>query len=98
LLALYQDVLGRELDDLGAAAWGLMLAQGASRTDIALLVLESAEGEAQLVQGVYNQYLRRAAEAAGLQYFVAALQSPGWTETQLLTDILASDEYFALAG
>jgi uncharacterized secreted protein with C-terminal beta-propeller domain len=93
LQALYHDVLHRDLDPTGAAAWGQALAHGRTRNEVALAVLQSAEARTNTVQRWYHDYLGRAADDSGLQVFVGALQR-GFAGPDVVVSMLASDEYF----
>jgi uncharacterized secreted protein with C-terminal beta-propeller domain len=92
LHALYENVLHRDIDATGRAAWGQALAADESRYDVALAVLDSVEAETQRVQGWYSQLLHRSADNFGVQTFVGALQH-GAASQEVLLDILVSGEY-----
>src|SRR5205823_11690330 len=96
LRALYEDVLHRGIDAMGARIWDQVLALGVPRTAVALAVLHSAEAQTNTVRGLYAQYLHRDAEAAGLNDFITGLQH-GRQQEEVLVDIVGSDEYFARA-
>jgi hypothetical protein len=94
LAALYQDVLGRALDPAGQAAFGAVLAQGAPRDAVALLVLQSPESRLVQAQGLYRSLLGRAAnlvEQAALAGFLLL----GGSEEQAIASIVSSPEYAA---
>jgi uncharacterized secreted protein with C-terminal beta-propeller domain len=94
LKALYQQDLHRDLDAVGAQAWGQALAGGTSRAEVAAQVAHSIEAETLAVQGLYDTYLHRPADAAGQAAFVEAMQageSPDWVRGLILT----SPEYMA---
>ena len=73
---------------------GAALASGVPRTTVASCILASTEAERDLVSAWYTQFLRRPADAGGLNAFVQALQH-GATDEQVLVAIVSSDEYFA---
>jgi hypothetical protein len=73
LSVLYEDVLGRQVDRAGLAAWLPVLVVW-PRNVIAHMVIDSPEAEQRLVQGYYQQILGHAADSAGLSGFVASLQ------------------------
>src|SRR5262249_4498974 len=79
LTALYSDALGRAVDPTALSGFGLALAAGFSRSQLALAVLTSPEYKTDLIQSYYQKYLRRPADQAGLTTFVALLgsQPPG---------------------
>jgi hypothetical protein len=100
LSALYGDVLGRGVDPAAAAFLGGMPVQGeflASvfapdfRYGVALSVLTSPEASQDEVEGWYQAYLHRSADAAGLAFWVSALQR-GTPLGQVLANIAGSDE------
>jgi hypothetical protein len=76
LAALYQDALGRAIDPSGQATFAQFLANGASRTQIAAFLLRSTEYLQDVVQTFYQTFLHRAADTAGLNADVSALQNP----------------------
>ena len=75
LTAVYQDVLGRDVDPSGGAAWTMQLAQGISRQAVATSIQSSPEGTTRLVEEFYPQYLGRPADPIGLQSFVSNLSA-----------------------
>jgi hypothetical protein len=93
LRALYQEVLGREIDASGAATFGALLARGATRELVATSLLASAESRQRLVQDLYQQLLRRPGDAGGLSNSVSFLQRGG-REEQVIAGMLSSEEYF----
>ena len=92
LNSLYQDVLGRPIDLAGETAFTLLLATGASRGSVALVVLTSLERASNLVQGYYRDFLRRDADTGGLTFFVTALTA-GARQEQVISIIVGSAEY-----
>jgi autotransporter-associated beta strand protein len=94
LAALYQDVLGRRIDPTGQADLTFLLANNTSRSDVAAIVLNSPEGEQNLVRNFYQRFLRRGADATGLNNFVRELQS-GTSDQQIMAQVLGSDEFFS---
>lgn len=94
LTRLYQDVLGRPLDEAGRTWFGNLLAGGTSRTDVALLVVGSDEARIRGIHAMYRDLLGRDADSGGLSYWLNVLRS-GQGDEPMLRTILASDEYFA---
>jgi glucose/arabinose dehydrogenase len=92
LQALYIDVLARPLDQGGASAFGAELNAGVSPAIVAGQLLSSREGDQHLVQGYYQRYLRRPADAVSLNLWTNQLIA-GESEEQVLLAILASNEY-----
>jgi len=94
LNGLYQDVLGRPLDSAAEAVFTQALANGQSRTDVALAVLGSSEGRQGLVAALYTRLLHRAASPADLQ-LGAGLLANGATDEDLTAELVGSQEYGA---
>jgi hypothetical protein len=94
--ALYQDVLQRP-EDAGAQNFVQALSQGVSPGTVAAAILGSAEADTLLVQGLYQTYLHRPADTAGLQSHVNALLQ-GQTYEQQFASFVASGEYQQLTG
>lgn len=87
LRSLYQDVLGRDLDPSGQQTFSQALDQNVSRTQVAFAVLSSPEAKARSINLLYERFLERPADLAGL----ASFQSVP-TEAAIAR-ILASEEY-----
>jgi hypothetical protein len=90
--ALYQDALGRAVDSAGLAAWGPVLADGASPAQVAADLFASPEFLEDLVQGLYSSLLHRTADPAALSGWIAALQQ-GMGEDQVIAGLVDSQEY-----
>ena len=93
LAALFQDALNRPIDAEAKAAFGQVLAAGASRTQIAAIVFASHEYHADVVDAADLELLHRDADAAGLSFWTGQLDA-GLTTEQLIASLAASDEYF----
>jgi hypothetical protein len=93
---LYQDILQRP-EDAGAQGFVQALSQGVSPATVAAAILGSAEADTLLVQGLYQTYLHRPADAAGLQNHLNALLQ-GQTYEQLVASFVSSGEYQQLTG
>ncbi|HWB12490.1 MAG TPA: DUF4214 domain-containing protein, partial [Pirellulales bacterium] len=101
---LYRELLGREPEPQGQAFWVAdyaQLAAGngavAAQHQLVLRFLDSPEYWQHLVAGMYHDFLRRAPDSQGLQFWTAVLAS-GADEENVLAGIVGSDEYFADAG
>jgi hypothetical protein len=94
LNALYQDILGREVDPAGLVSLTAALEGGTTRTQVATLVLGSEEARTRALQGLYQQFLHREAGPTRLAELVKALQG-GTRWEEIIATILGSDEYFA---
>jgi uncharacterized repeat protein (TIGR02543 family) len=91
--ALYQDLLGRAPTSAEQAQFGTAFANGATRAQIALQVLRSAEYRTRLIRGWFQAYLDRAPTDAELAAYLARFAA-GETDEQLQASILGSQEYF----
>jgi hypothetical protein len=94
--AVYQLLLHRAPDP-GAAAWVNALNQGISRASVVLAIESSTEYRGLVVQSLFQRFLHRAADPAGLQAFVNFLGTGGTVE-QVEVILLSSPEYFQLHG
>lgn len=90
--ALYNDLLGRQPDAGGLAAWQQALQQGATRIDVVVGLLFSTELFTTQVESYYEAFLNRPAETAGLTIWVGLLQQRILDTTQVGATILASAE------
>jgi len=97
LVGLYHDLLNRDPDATGLAAWTTLMTQGTARSQIVAGFEGSLEYRTDQVQNLYTTLLGRPADASGLNDFVSRLGS-GQTIGQVETAILGSDEYFKHAG
>ena len=97
LSGLYNDVLGRALDDGARAFWLPQLADPANLANVARGVVTSAESSARVVGQWYGNYLHRAGAAAGVQFYVDQLITGRASFTDVAVALLASDEYFRRA-
>src|ERR1041385_6332023 len=68
IASAYQGLLGRPADAFGFACWSQQLDGGASRTDVISGITASDEYHRREVVQVYQTYLNRNPEAAGLAY------------------------------
>jgi len=89
--AVYNDILGRDVDP-GAQTWVDALNNGASRQDIAQMILTSPEGAQNLVNLAYLSVLQRDSDPLS-QPFANMIVNGGRFET-VLAALLASPEYF----
>jgi hypothetical protein len=92
LEALYQDILGQSPNPQDKTTFNLLLAGGFTRTAVAAWLVNSVEAQVILVQGFYQQFLRRPADAQGLTLFVIQLQQGGHDE-DVIAALVNSDEY-----
>ncbi len=90
--ALYKDVLGRNADAAGAAAWGGALAAGVSRATVAYDFLTSQEASQDEVTSDYEEALGRAPDPAGLAAWTSAVDTMRVTSPQVVDDLVDSPE------
>ena len=95
--AIYHDILGRSAAASELAAATNALSLGATRSQLALTLLDSTEYRAHVVGTEYETYLHRAPMPSETNTFVTFLGSSGRDET-LIAQILGSPEYFASRG
>jgi uncharacterized repeat protein (TIGR01451 family) len=106
---LYRELLGREPEPAGDSFWVTMLEQNNNsrgRANIVAGFLNSPEYKAHYVTSVYQIFLGRAPDAAGLAFWTAKLGNPGTPgqdtgsadEKSILAALLGSDEFFSKAG
>ena len=93
LEAMYQDVLRRPIDSGALASDQLYLAQGGSRSLLALSVTTSVEASQLFVEDAYETYLGRQADPGGLAYYTQSLQT-GSTYEQVIAALVGSPEFF----
>jgi hypothetical protein len=93
LEAMYQDVLLRPIDPGALANDQLYLAQGGSRSLLALSVTTSVEASQLLVEDAYVTYLGRQADPGGLAFYTQALQTAS-TYEQVIAAMMGSAEFF----
>jgi len=95
LSRLYNEVLGRSVDDAGQAIFGQAAASGqAGRQDVAQVVLNSPEAQRVQVGNIYREVLGRPADTLGMNIWTGVLQA-GATDADVLAGILGSPEFFA---
>ena len=99
LFAVYTNLFDRRIDSGGLAYWSAVLSQGVSRQLVVHQLATSAEGFTMVVNALYEEYLGRQADPAGLANGIKILSTepppPNFTPQQLLKDLLlGSPEYF----
>jgi uncharacterized protein (TIGR03118 family) len=94
---VYQDLLNRQADPAGLAAWTGALDGGMTRAQVVAGIESSTEFLTAEVQKAYQQFLHRPADAAGLTAWVNFLQQ-GHTVEQMEAGIIGSPEYLQSRG
>jgi hypothetical protein len=98
LSGLYADVLGRQPDAPGLAAWQQAAQGGLSRQALAEGFLQSPEKQLQFVDRSYTDFLGRAGEPSGVAAWMTALQGRQLSPDQVAQAFLASDEFYDRTG
>jgi uncharacterized protein (TIGR03118 family) len=93
LAKIFPALLNRPLDGFGNGFFSNMLAQGASRAQVALAIEGTTEYHSLEVQNLFQTYLHRAPDLGGLTAFTATLDAGG-TITQVREALTSSAEYF----
>ncbi len=97
LTALFQDLLDRSPSAAEVAAAAAQLGGGSTAAQLADEFLTGPEYRSDLVNGWYQAYLGRPADAEADNYFVGLLAG-GATDEAVQADILGSAEFFSDAG
>ncbi|HET6882273.1 MAG TPA: SdrD B-like domain-containing protein [Pirellulales bacterium] len=95
--ALYHDLLRRPASSSELTFWENALSQGQSRLDVAKTFVDGQEVTAQIVDSFYPVFLHRAADST-TQGMVTDIQNGTMSVESAAVSVLASDEFFALAG
>jgi hypothetical protein len=106
--AAYLDLFGQAADNstvvagTSLAAWAAQLDAGqldagASRAAFAAAIVHSADYYASIIRPIYEHYLGREPDAAGLNYWVSQMQA-GLTDERLEAGFIGSAEFYAHAG
>jgi hypothetical protein len=90
---LFEYTVGRHIDAASKQTYTQMLTSGATRTAVARQVLARVDALQFRVNGFYQQFLRRAADTAGLNANVTALQQ-GATVQRIIANLVSSAEYY----
>ncbi|MGH7140150.1 MAG: DUF4214 domain-containing protein, partial [Pirellulales bacterium] len=98
---MYRDIYDRQADPTGREDWVGLLASGVPRATVAYEMIEVATSEEfqyHTANSLYQQYLHRAPEAGGEQFWMAYLYSGGGTIEEMAEALLGSNEYFQTRG
>ena len=96
-MALYEDLLGRDVDHAGLAHWVAELNGGRAHASVAASIAFSGEATKKFISDTYESILHRSADDAGLAYWASR---PGGIlhANRILEALYASDEYDVDAG
>jgi type III secretory pathway component EscR len=94
---LYNDLLGRPIDEGGLASFTDLLNRGGSRQQVALFILGSSEYRSNQIQSFFRTFLERQAGDSEINFFLALWQQ-GARREQIIAQIIGSPEYCELAG
>lgn len=95
--AAYLTLLDRTVDSSGLRFWNARLAQGASRTSVALHLVNTDESRRKLVNSAYQKLLGRRPSSSELRGASRLLQA-GLTVDDLRVGLLGSVEFWRTAG
>ncbi len=93
ITAIFEDVLKRAPDAPALAFYEQELAMGVTHVQLAGQILNSIEAETRSINNLFERYLDRPADPAGLQAFLFNLSQGYGTENNTET-ILDTDEYY----
>ncbi len=91
--AVYNELLGRDPDPAGGAAWVNLLNGGASTESVVTGVLLSAESATLTTDDFFADFLSRQPDTVGQSYYVNALMS-GVSNEYLIMFIVSSQEFY----
>jgi hypothetical protein len=97
LNGLYRDLLGRSVDPVAATLWDVALQTNLSRASLVSFIQASPEAGMDRVEGYYQTYLHRVADAGGLMAFTTAMRL-GAPDEGVVAALASSDEYYARLG
>lgn len=95
--ALYEVLLGRQVDPVGLAYWTGLLDKGVTRLTVVMQIENTQEFRIQTIREIYVTYLNRQPDQAGLAFWLGFVNSGAILE-QVQVGILASEEYFQTQG
>jgi hypothetical protein len=93
--ALYHELLQRDAEDTGLAAWSGAIDAGTTRADVVRQIEDSAEYRTRLVQTAYQTLLQRDVDPSGLSFWTGRLAAGAGADAVRI-GIFGSDEYFQL--
>jgi cyclophilin family peptidyl-prolyl cis-trans isomerase len=97
VIQLYHDLLGRNAEPQALQYWPSVIANGQPRSAIVLDIEGSQEYHNDVVNGLLELYLHRAADAPSLAAGSTFL-AVGGTSEQLSADLIGSPEYYQTRG
>ncbi|HQU45447.1 MAG: hypothetical protein B7Z73_00935, partial [Planctomycetia bacterium 21-64-5] len=95
--AIYQALLSRAPTAQELQSWSGQLDGGLDREVFVNAIDHSDEYFATIIEPAYEQYLGRAADAAGIDYWTSLMRQ-GLTDQQLEADFIGSEEFYDKAG
>jgi subtilisin family serine protease len=94
---VYADLFGRQPDSSGLTSWAGSLRQGTAYGAVANSITYSREFRSGLINGSYQRYLGRSADAAGLNGWLTEMDR-GMHIEGMQAGFIASPEFYAQAG
>jgi hypothetical protein len=92
LEAVYQDLLGRPIDDAARAQFNSLLIFSGTRAQVVSIITGSREYRGRLVSGYFSQFLDRDPAADELTWWIDSIQRGARFE-DVIESIVGSDEY-----
>lgn len=96
--ALYQDLLGRQVDASGLGTWTNKLLTGTSQSELVTSLTSSEEYRRLRITQAYQQVLGRAPEAAGMTSWLNRIAAGQATVDDVRVQFYASEEYYLRSG
>jgi cyclophilin family peptidyl-prolyl cis-trans isomerase len=97
VIQLYHDLLGRDAEPQALQYWPALIAGGQPRSVIVLDIEGSQEYRNDVINGLFELYLHRAADSAALTAGSAFLAAGGTVE-KFSVDLVGSQEYYQTRG
>ncbi|HEV3344959.1 MAG TPA: DUF4214 domain-containing protein, partial [Pirellulales bacterium] len=91
--ALYQTILGHAPDAAGLAFWGQQLSAGVSHTSVVQGIWNAAEHRKEEVDEFYREFLNRAADSQGEQFWITAFDNWGTEQLEVVGFLTSTPEY-----
>ncbi len=95
--AVYNAVLGRAADPGGSAFWLAELAQGQTRTQVAMAFTCGVERESARIEADFSQVLHESSDGAVTNYWTTQL-AQGMTNESVVAYMAGTDDYFQAAA
>lgn len=94
LNAVFDDLLGREIDDASSERFSVLLAFGGTRAQVVNAITSTREYRSRVIGGYFERFLGRTAASTEVSALVGQIQSGARFE-DVIAQIAGSEEYFA---